>query len=438
MLAHWAPSYLLTKFVNNRNLAIFISLTFIALLWMSVSLVRKHFVHYRAVMVSLALVLLLGVWQFLRPLPVFFLPDLLLALVALWALIRVRQTVSPAIFLVAALLIYFVCFSPARLDIEFDNRYYISIKPFLYLIILYFASSANMRLPLKPLVYGSIIFYPLALLWNVALWWNRDGFFMSRPNFLFENNFEVPWILSCFVVAAFIYKDKDLRLYLLVAISVILAGSRSGLASFLLISLFYVLSLSRIKILMTSIPIASALTYLVFIRGSSSVNALQWEKIDRVQTLLGILAFYDFRFSEILSYPLGVGIYQKIPLNLCNRMEGYADWFTGSYFNCDPIMLQSFVSRSLFQFGIYVLILIPLLFLWEAKQRMGWYLALLSIIPMFGASFSVGGFSNGIAFAGFLLCFLAYRQQGAQNLKDRASHCTTTNGALLDSTQGVR
>lgn len=413
MFSHWSSAYLLTKFVNNRNLALFISLIFIALLWMSYSLIRKHFVHYRTVMVCLSAVLLLGLLQFMKPLPVFFVPDLVIALVALWALVMLRQTISPFILLVAALLIYFVCFSAPRLDIEFDNRYYISIKPFLYLMILYFASAANMTLSLKPLVYGSIIFYPLTLLWNVALWWHRDGFFMSRPNFLFENNFEVPWILSCFVVAAFIYKDKDLRLYLLVAISVILAGSRSGLASFLLISAFYLLSLSRVKIAIASMPIAAALSYLVFIRGSSSVNAMQWEKIDRVQTLLGILAFYDFRFSEILSYPFGVGIYQKIPLNLCNRMEGYADWFTGNYFNCDPIMLQSFVSRSLFQFGIYVLILIPVLFFWEAKQRMGWYLAILSIIPMLGASFSVGGFSNGIAFGGFLLCFLAYRQQHA-------------------------
>ena len=422
MLSHWSISYLLTKFVNNRNLAIFISLTFIGLLWMAYRLIAKHFEHYRLVVVSLLVVLGLGVLQFLKPLPVFFVPDLLIALVALWALVVLRQTISPAIFIVAILLIYFVCFSTPRLDIEFDNRYYISIKPFLYLMILYVASSAQVMTSLKPLVYGSIIFYPLALLWNVALWWHRDGFFMSRPNFLFENNFEVPWILSCFVVAAFIYKDKDLRLYLLVAISVILAGSRSGLASFLLISAFYLLSLSRVKIALASVPIAAALTYLVFIRGSSSVNALQWEKIDRVQTLLGILAFYDFRFSEILSYPLGVGIYQKIPLNLCNRMEGYADWFTGSYFNCDPIMLQSFVSRSLFQFGIYVLILIPILFFWEAKKRMGWYLAVLSIIPMLGASFSVGGFSNGIAFGGFLLCFLAYHQERSTLGSPEATH----------------
>lgn len=430
MLSYWSPAYLLTKFVNNFNLALFISITCIALLWMAYSLIRKHFVNYRLVTMSFLVVLVLGLLQFIRPLPLFFVPDLVIALVALWALVMLRQTVSPAIMLVAGLLIYFVCFSTPRLDIEFDNRYYISIKPFLYLIILYFASSAKLTLSLKPLVFGSIIFYPLTLLWNVALWWHRDGFFMSRPNFLFENNFEVPWILSCFVAAAFIYKDKDLRLYLLVAISVILAGSRSGLASFLLISVFYLLSLSKVKIAIASLPVTAALTYLVFIRGSSSVNALQWEKIDRVQTLLGILAFYDFRFSEILAYPLGVGIYQKIPLNLCNRMEGYAEWFTGSYFNCDPIMLQSFVSRSLFQFGIYVLILIPILFFWEAKKRMGWYLAALSIIPMLAASFSVGGFSNGIAFGGFLLCFLAYRQQQLSSpMKTSIMSAVTGQGA---------
>jgi hypothetical protein len=80
-------------------------------------------------------------------------------------------------------------------------------------------------------------------------------------------------------------------------------------------------------------------------------------------------------------------------------------------------MLQSFVSRSLFQFGIYVLVLIPILFFWEAKNRMGWYLAVLSIIPMLGASFSVGGFSNGIAFGGFLLCFLAYRQAQSGDIR---------------------
>ena len=73
------------------------------------------------------------------------------------------------------------------------------------------------------------------------------------------------------------------------------------------------------------------LAYLIFIRGVSSFNAGKIDQIDRLKTLMGLLSFYDFRISEILRYPVGVGIYQKIPLGICNKMEGYADWFTGNF-----------------------------------------------------------------------------------------------------------
>jgi O-Antigen ligase len=201
-----------------------------------------------------------------------------------------------------------------------------------------------------------------------------------------------------------------LRIYLLVAISVLLTGSRSGLASFMAVSVFYLFSLDRKKILWVGSAIVGVLTYLVFIRGLSSFNAGRIDQIDRLKTFMGLLSFYDFRISEILRYPLGVGIYQKIPLGICNKMEGYADWFTGNYFNCDPIMLQSFVARALYQFGIYVLILIPILYLYELNKRMGWYMALLLLTPILLTSFSVGGFSNGLSFGGLALAILAYTQ----------------------------
>ena len=67
MLSYWSPAYLLTKFVNNFNLALFISITCIALLWMAYSLIRKHFVNYRLVTMSFLVVLVLGLLQFIRP-----------------------------------------------------------------------------------------------------------------------------------------------------------------------------------------------------------------------------------------------------------------------------------------------------------------------------------------------------------------------------------
>jgi hypothetical protein len=42
---------------------------------------------------------------------------------------------------------------------------------------------------------------------------------------------------------------------------------------------------------------------------------------------------------------------------------------------------------------------------------MGSYLALVALIPIVGAAFSVGGFSNGLAFGSLLICLLAYQQE---------------------------
>lgn len=413
MIDFFAPSYLVQKFLNNRVLGSVISLALIAIATMTIGVARKNLAkpnERSACWWTLGLAALLSAWHFYRPLPLTVMPDALIGLFALWALFQLRQSVSISILIPMALLVYYLFFSPMRLDIEFDNRYWTSLKPFIYLIIFFGMTGLRVNWPIRQIAYGVVIGYPLLLVWNIALWWARDGFFMTRPNFLFENNFEVPFLLYCFVIIAFIYRDKDLRIYLLVAISVLLTGSRSGLASFMAVSMFYLFSLDRKKIVWVGSAIAGVLAYLIFIRGVSSFNAGKIDQIDRLKTFMGLLSFYDFRISEILRYPLGVGIYQKIPLGICNKMEGYADWFTGNYFNCDPIMLQSFVARALYQFGIYVLALIPLLYVLELRARMGWYFAILLLTPILLTSFSVGGFSNGLSFGGLVLAILAYTQ----------------------------
>ena len=81
-------------------------------------------------------------------------------------------------------------------------------------------------------------------------------------------------------------------------------------------------------------------------------------------------------------------------------------------------MLQSFVARGIFQYGVYVMIFIVAAFFWELRKRMGLYLGLLVLMPILSASFSVGGFSNGLAFGGLLLCLLAYQQNQQDSLED--------------------
>ena len=138
--------------------------------------------------------------------------------------------------------------------------------------------------------------------------------------------------------------------------------------------------------------------------------------IDRVQSLQALLGHYNNSFWEILSDPLGAGIYQKVPGYLCSRIPDFAEWFTGNSHNCDPLMLQAFYTRALYQFGIYITFLIPLLFFWLIKKETGWKLALIILTPMACVATSVGGFSNGLAFWGVLLSVYAYQQSKNPNL----------------------
>ena len=427
---HFAVDYLATKFFNNLNLALFLlanmAIAFACAygtfnrIFDNQKMQSQFFQWAAGLLVFSALVYFLG-------LPAGLMPDVLIAFFSVWALIHLRQDVSRWIFVSALLLIYFLCFSPDKFDIEFDNRYFTVVKPFVYLIILYLVSATQITLNLKPFVYGWVILYPFLLVWYMALWWWSNGVFMPRPNFMIENNFEIPPLLYCFIVIAFIYRDKDLRIFLLVAIGVLLTGSRSGLAILMVVSVFYLFSLERKKILWVLAAVFAVVSYMVYLRGGvSSLDPAKGNPIDRIQIFLRIYAFYDNSFIEVLKYPLGVGIYQKIPPAICNQFEGYADWFTGNFYNCDPLMLQSFVARALYQFGFYVLLFIPIAYFVELKHRMGSYLAIVALIPIVGAAFSVGGFSNGLAFGSLLICLLAYQQE---KIKD--THLNDHSGRLF-------
>jgi hypothetical protein len=174
------------------------------------------------------------------------------------------------------------------------------------------------------------------------------------------------------------------------------------------ISLIYSFTLSRYKLLLALLPIASVLAYVLFIRG---IPAFSISSIDRLQTFNALLALYDYNLNNIFSTPLGYGIYQKLPSFVCLSIENFAEWSTGNPSNCDPIMLQSFFTRGLFQYGIYVLVLIPVAFYLELKAIMGLYLGGIFILPLIIASLSVGGFSNGLAICGLLIAILAFNQE---------------------------
>lgn len=368
-----------------------------------------HFNKFNiASMIAIAIIgFFLQVLMQINHYPVFFIPDLMIFLFAIWVILNIKQDISINILISFLLLIYFYCFSPPKMDIEFNNNYLVSLKPFIYIIILSLCSSAYCNFNIKKFSRAFIYIYPTYLIFTILYRYFLYDQFEPRPNFLFENNFEIPFLLSCFIALVFIYKEKAFGCFLLISLSVFLTGSRSGLIAYLVIALAYLVSLPR-RVLFAGLAVISmVVSYILMIRG---IPALNVSSIDRVQTFSGLFAFYDFSVLEVLMHPLGFGIYQKVPPSVCAPLEPFAEWVTGNFYNCDPIMLQSFFTRGLYQYGLYVLLYIPVAYYWEVQKRVGWYLAFIILTPIFCASLSVGGLSNGLAFAGVVLCLLAYRQ----------------------------
>lgn len=348
---------------------------------------------------------------FLRSIPVFYLPDLALLCYLAYKFKDLNQEVSPIFFIGLALLLGYFFLSPEPAQTEFPNNFIVTLKPFAYICILALYSRNPPQVDLAKWVKMFLVLYPLILLWNLFLVRLQENANLAqlmtrRPYFIFENNFEITFYLNCFTIVFFILGERRIRDFMLLVVVIILAGSRSGLLSFAFICIFYFLSVGwRQRIT----GVTMALLAVAYIGKGRNISA-PVNTIDRVQSLQAILSHYGFSFFEILKEPFGYGIYAKVPGYICYKIPDFAEWFTGNSNNCDPLMLQAFYTRALYQFGIYVTLLVPILFFLLVKKEMGWRLALITLTPMACVATSVGGFSNGLAFWGVLISIYVYLQ----------------------------
>jgi hypothetical protein len=370
----------------------------------------------------LILCCLLHTLIFFFPVPVYYIPDLALILYLLYKFRDLNQALSPIFFIGLILLLGYYFLSPEPPETEFKNNYLVSLKPFFYLCVLAAYLKNVPQIDLKKWFRIILWIYPLILLWNLFLVHldenaNLQHLMTRRPYFIFENNFEITFYLNCFATLFFIYGQRKIIDFILVVLVIILAGSRSGLLAFLALGVFYFFSVGwRQKIIATLLGVGA-----VFYIGKGRNISAPLNSIDRVQSLQALLGHYNNSFWEILKDPLGAGIYQKFPGYLCSRIPDFAEWFTGNSHNCDPLMLQAFYTRALFQFGIYITVLIPILFFYLIKKEINAKLALIILTPMACVATSVGGFSNGLAFWGVLLSVYAYQQYQNPNLLLHAS-----------------
>ena len=348
---------------------------------------------------------------FIKHYPVYFLPDLALLVYLIFKIRDLNQTVSHIFWLGLALLLGYYFLSTTPPDTSFPNNYIVTLKPFAYICILALYSQNMPQVNLSKWIRIFLIAYPLVLLWNLFLVHLNEGanisqLMITRPFFIFENNFEITFYLNCFIIVFFIYGERRLLDFVLLVVTIILAGSRSGLLSFAVVCFFYFLSVGwRYKVMVVILASAAA----AYIGKGRNISA-PLGSIDRVQSFQAIFNHYGDSFIEVLKEPFGYGVYQKVPGYICTRLPDFAEWFTGNSHNCDPLMLQAFYTRSLYQLGIYVTLLIPILFFLLVKRETGWRIAVLVLTPITCVATSVGGFSNGLAFWGVLLSVYAYQQ----------------------------
>jgi hypothetical protein len=363
--------------------------------------------------------MLINAVVFFKSIPVFFIPDALLLAYLVYKFKDLNQDVSPLFFAGVLLFFGYYLFSPEPTDMEYQNKFIVTLKPFIYICILALYSRNAPMKSLHGFIKGVVVFYPFLLVWNIAMYYIKHRPPLSRlvqesrPYFIFENNFEITFYITCFIALVFIYKDKSLKNYFYLCLVILLANSRSGLLSFVAISPFYFWSLEAKK---RWIALGVAAIAAGFVGVSRSITQIAGN-VDRLQTLNLMWSTYDKSFAELLSHPFGHGIYAKLPTYLCIKLPDFAEWFVGNSNNCDPIMLQAFYTRGLFQFGFYVTLLIPIMFFLLVRRETGTKLAMLIVAPMACVATSVGGFSNGLAFLGVLLCVYAYVQVHHQNEK---------------------
>lgn len=368
--------------------------------------VIKHYIPYFLACMAINAIV------FFKPFSVFFIPDALLLAYLIYKFKDLDQEVSPLFFVGAILLFGYYFLSPEPSDLDFQNKFLVTLKPFIYICIFAIYSRNAPYRSLHEFIKGVVVFYPFLLIWNIVLYYIKHRppitrvVQESRPFFMFENNFEITFYISCFIALVFIYKDKSLKYYFYLSLVILLANSRSGLLSFAAISPFYFWSLNAKRRWMALGFAAVAVGYVGISRNITQISG----NIDRLLTFNLVWQSYDTSFMEILKTPFGNGIYEKVPTYLCVKLPEFAEWFVGNANNCDPLMLQAFYSRSLFQFGIYITALIPVIFFLLIKRETGWKLAALIVAPVACVALSVGGFSNGLAFLGMLICVYAYVQ----------------------------
>lgn len=217
--------------------------------------------------------------------------------------------------------------------------------------------------------------------------------FSDRPGIFIENNFELIMLIGLVYLAYPYLGNRRALVFGVLAVTVLLSGSRSSALGLLVVYVFLYVRL-RNRTWPLHVAGVVAVGYAVFTLFTSRLDGQSVEAIDRVQ-------FLEVFLREVRTWPVWefvTGAFPLTPLSPagCARLSFYQPLFSATDPGvCYSVILHSYVLRAVFDHGLLGIALLYTL-VWLALRRSAVTrrdaLALLSVITLSG--FSVSAFNN--------------------------------------------
>jgi hypothetical protein len=245
----------------------------------------------------------------------------------------------------------------------------------------------------------------------------------SRPGLFSENNFELVFFLGLFVfLHTYMSKRQFWVAFIALSILTVLAGSRSAIICFLVVSVFLEFPGSRYQnlIRMAVFGILSLAALYVFLaRGGTDVSAT-----DRAWFLE--LFLWEMEIHGLWSWLIGTYPITPLSASTCDALRPYDKLlsFNGDS-TCYSVIFHAFTLRIIFDHGLILFSALLASYLFFLRRKLGCDKRAISIIAIVTISgFSVSGFNS--FFAALLLIILVSTEIPEKRLV-APSRITTSN-----------
>ena len=212
------------------------------------------------------------------------------------------------------------------------------------------------------------VFNVLVLLYFLKYSISIFFFGIARPGIFVENNYELMLIILLYFAIMFHGVKVNPYIILIFYAVVLLSGSRSGIASFILARLF--INNNKSSIIKTvsyviSFTILAAIAIFLFY---SRMDNGGIKDIDRVVFLFVFLN--EWGSFNFIDYLIGKDIITPLSYGSCHQLSYYSTLFSGTSGTCFSVILHSFILRTLYDHGILGLLFVSIVIYFILRRCM--------------------------------------------------------------------